>query len=344
MTAPGDSTDTRIPVTVLTGYLGAGKTTLLNRLLSELVGKSYAVIVNEFGDIGIDGELIDPGEEELIELSSGCICCVVRGDLIRTLRNLLRERPNLDGIIIETTGLANPSPVIQTMVIDQVIGVQCRLDSVLCVVDAVNITEQLRHGQDAADQIAFSDHLVLNKVDDARVPLAEIEVLLRGNNPFAPITRVNRADVAATDILDRRGFELERVEDRLPPVEDNHHHEHDHDHDHDDHNHIDATGITSVSLSTGDPMDGDRLEEWLEDLLARFGADILRTKGIISVDGEDRKLALQAVNMMMEGDYVGAWGAGEERVSRLVFIGRKLDRELLESGFHGCGVTVAEFA
>ena len=161
MTLPKDA---RIPVTVLTGYLGAGKTTLLNRLLVDLTGKSFAVIVNEFGDIGIDGDLIETGDEELIELSSGCICCVVRGDLIRTMRNLLSEKPGLDGIVIETTGLANPSPVIQTMVIDQVIGAQCRLDSVVCVVDAVNVIEQLKHGDDAADQIAFSDHLILNKV------------------------------------------------------------------------------------------------------------------------------------------------------------------------------------
>tara|TARA_R110000868_G_scaffold10900_11_gene52773 strand:- start:15621 stop:16625 length:1005 start_codon:yes stop_codon:yes gene_type:complete len=324
-----DSPDTRIPVTVVTGFLGAGKTTLLNRMLSDLSGKRYAVIVNEFGDIGIDGDLIETGDEELIELSSGCICCVVRGDLIRGLRNLLAEKPGLDGIVIETTGLANPSPVIQTLVIDQVIGAQCRLDSVLCVVDAVNIVTQLASGTDAADQVAFSDHIVLNKVDDAALPIDDIEARLRRLNPFAPITRANRADVPAGAVVNRSGFDLERIAAQLDPLApDGDGHDH-------NHNHIDATGIGSVSLTCDRPLNAERLEEWLQDLLARHGTDILRTKGIVSVAGEDRKLALQAVNMMLEGDYVGNWG-DEARVSRLVFIGRHLKKDDLEPAFRNC--------
>lgn len=324
--------DTRVPVTVVTGFLGAGKTTLLNRLLSDLAGRRFAVIVNEFGDIGIDGDLIETGEEELIELSSGCICCVVRGDLIRGLRTLLTEKPDLDGIIIETTGLANPSPVIQTLVIDQVIGAQCRLDSVLCVIDAAHVLNQLEDGTDAADQIAFSDHLVLNKIDDATAPLDDIEARLRQINPFAPITRTNRSSVPASTILDRHGFDLDRIEAQLPPDTDHHHHDH-----------IDSTGIASVSLTCDAPLDGAKLEEWLQELLSRQGSTILRTKGILSIGGEDQKLVLQAVNMMLEGDYVGVWET-ETRPSRLVFIGRNLDREQLKAGFQGCRQRSAPYA
>ena len=333
------SDDTRVPVTVLTGFLGAGKTTLLNRLLSDLSGQQFAVIVNEFGDIGIDGDLIETGDEELIELNSGCICCVVRGDLIRTMRSLLTEKPELDGIIIETTGLANPSPVIQTMVIDQVIGAQCRLDSVLCVVDAAHILGQVEQNEDAADQIAFSDHIVLNKVDDATAALADIEKQLRQINPFAPVTRANRSDVPASAVLNQHGFDLERVEAQLPPDTEDHSHSHNHSHDEHNDGHIDRSGITSVSLTCDTPLDADRLEEWLQELLSRRGNDILRTKGVMSIENNDKKLVLQAVNMMIEGDFGGEWGS-ESRQSRLVFIGRNLISDELHDGFQSCRAAV----
>lgn len=324
--------ETRIPVTVVTGFLGAGKTTLLNRILADPAAGRLAVIVNEFGDVGIDGELIETGEEELIELSSGCICCVVRGDLIRGLRELLAAKPELDGIVIETTGLANPSPVIQTLVVDQVIGAQCRLDSVLCVVDAAHILDQLADGTDAADQIAFSDFIVLNKASDAQSDIGDIEARIRELNPLAPIRRTNRSDVPAGEVLSRHGFDLDRVEAQLPQDVDAHVHDH-----------IDSRGITSVSLTCDTPMDAGRLEEWLQDLLARRGYDILRTKGIFSIAGDDRKLVVQAVNMMLEGDFVGEWGDGA-RVSRLVLIGRNLDRNDLNLGFLSCRQGVAEYA
>ena len=318
------ATDPRIPVTVLTGYLGAGKTTLLNRILADLSAERFAIIVNEFGAIGIDGDLIESGEEELIELSSGCICCVVRGDLVRSLRELLNDKPALEGIIIETTGLANPSPVIQTMVVDQVIAAQCRLDSVVCVVDAINIYTQLADGADAAHQIAFSDHIVLNKANDAIAPLDGIENRLRKLNPFAPITRANRSDVPVCEVLNRNGFDLDQIELRLAPILDAQHH-----------NHIDSSGITSVSLTCDEPLDAKSLEVWLEDLLTRRGADILRTKGVLSILGDDRKFVLQAVNMMLEGDYLGLW-RGDVRISRLIFIGRNINFEDLDRGFQGC--------
>ncbi len=316
----------------MTGYLGAGKTSLVNNILAGLAGRKYAVIVNEFGDIGIDGELIEAGSEELIELSSGCICCVIRGDLVRTLRQLISERPEIEGIIIETTGLANPSPVIQTMVVDQVIGAQCRLDSVIAVVDAAHILDQLAAHSDAADQIAFSDFILLNKISDSAAPLAEIEARVRKINPFAEIAATDHARIDVEKVLDRGSFELARVEakiDRIPAagkVGDHSHHSHDH---------ISADGISSFSLSSDEPVNPELLQEWLQDLLSRHGNDILRTKGVLWADGAPRKLILQAVNMMLEGQFGDLWG-DETPKSRLVFIGRRLDRTALRIGFENC--------
>lgn len=326
MQAAADDINNRVPVTIVTGFLGAGKTTLINRILADTAGLRLAIIVNEFGDIGIDGSLIEAGEEELIELSSGCICCVVRGDLIRAMRRLLAEQPGLDGIVIETTGLANPSPVIQTLIVDQLLGAKCRLDSVICLIDAVHISDQLDRWPDASDQIVFSDRLILNKIDDATAPIADIERRLNEINPFARVTRTNHSAMTASDVLGQNSHNLDRIADRLADAPDEIH-----DHAH----HIDASGISSLSLTAQAPIDADAFGHWLQDMLSRYGADILRTKAILSVAGEDRKLVIQAVNMMIEGDFRGPW-ADKPRLSRIVFIGRKLPHDMLRSGFESC--------
>lgn len=317
--------DPRIPVTVVTGFLGAGKTTLVNRVLTTAEGKRLAVIVNEFGDIGLDGELIESDAEDLVELSSGCICCVVRGDLIRTIRRLIQDRPELDGIVIETTGLANPSPVIQTMSVDQLIAARCRLDAVVCVVDALHVTDQLGHSVDAADQIALADLLIITK---STGPIGDIESQLRRLNPLAPVICTDNADISASNVLNQHRHNPDRIAASLASLPG-------HDHDHDHGGHIDKTGITSVTLTTHTPLDGPAFEIWLRNLLDRYGSDILRTKGILNIVGQDRKLVLQAVNMLVEAEFRESWDTGA-RQSRLVFIGRRLSRELLETGFAGC--------
>ena len=330
----------RIPVTVLTGYLGAGKTTLLNRILSEDHGRRYAVIVNEFGEIGIDGELILNSDEELFEMNNGCICCTVRGDLIRTLHGLLARRGEFDAIIVETTGLADPGPVAQTFFVDRTLQSKAVLDSITTLVDARHIVPRLADSREAAEQIAFADQIILNKTDLAAPDaLDDIEARLRRLNPLAPIHRAERADVALDKVLGRGGFDLDRMTslepDFLAPScgEAGHVHDqrcgHGHGHEHD-------SGIGSVSLACARPMDGDRVGDWLTALLAERGQDILRAKGIIDVAGEDRRLVFQAVHMMLDGDYQRAWGPGERRRSRLVFIGRKLDGDALRAGFEAC--------
>ncbi|KKL24747.1 hypothetical protein LCGC14_2412240 [marine sediment metagenome] len=319
--------DGRIPVTVITGYLGAGKTTLVNHLLSQS-DRKLAVIVNEFGEAGLDGDLIDSGTEELIEISSGCICCVVRGDLIRTLRRLLDRGRALDGIVIETTGLANPSPVIQTFSADQTLAAQCRLDAVVTVVDALHIDRQLDDSQDAADQIALASVILLNKSDEA--PQIDRTVArLAGINRFAPLHRINRGRAGLDLLLDTGGFELEHVADRLAQDTPAHAPNDAPGHDH-------TGGIGSVTLTDDRPLDADALERWLTELLTLKGERILRTKGILWVAGAPRRLVVQAVHMLLEGDMTTPWDGPPPHVSRLVFIGRDLDPAALRAGFLAC--------
>lgn len=366
----------KTPVTVLTGYLGAGKTTLLNRILTEDHGKRYAVIVNEFGEIGIDNDLVVGADEDVFEMNNGCVCCTVRGDLIRVVSGLMKRqkpgKPAFDAIIVETTGLADPGPVAQTFFVDDDVKAKTTLDSVTALADAKHVMARLDDSKEAREQIAFADRIILNKTDlvDA-ADLDAVEARLRALNPLAPIVRASRADVPLEQVLGIHGFDLERINEVRPDflnpphgadghVHDEHcGHDHAHDHHHHHHDHADdpdgsdgsdgvfsqkpgprghnhADDIKGIALSLDRPVNGERFTRWLNELLATKGQDILRAKGIIDVAGEDRRLVFQAVHMILEGDLQKPWGEKERRWSRAVFIGRDLDEAALKAGFESC--------
>ena len=346
------ATPGKTPVTVLTGYLGAGKTTLLNRILSEDHGKRYAVIVNEFGEVGIDNDLIVGADEEVFEMNNGCVCCTVRGDLIRVVSGLMKRKGGFDAIIVETTGLADPGPVAQTFFVDEDVRAKTQLDSVTTVVDAKHLPLRLADSKEAAEQIAFADQIILNKTDlVTEDELRAVEASIRRLNPLAPIHRAQRSDVPLDLVLGRGSFDLARIEeiepDFLNPAHgepghvhdedcghDHHDHDHhDHDHDHDHGHDIEASGIRGVSLTATKPLNANKVTAWLNEVLQAQGPDILRAKGILDVAGEDRRLVFQAVHMILEGDFQGPWRDGADRYSRLVFIGRNLDEAKLREGF-----------
>ena len=328
---------TQIPVTVLTGYLGSGKTTLLNRILSEDHGKRYAVIVNEFGEIGIDNDLIVESDEEIYEMNNGCICCTVRGDLIRTVEGLMRRPGRFDAILVETTGLADPAPVAQTFFMDDDVRAKTKLDAVVALVDAKHLPLRLKDSTEAEDQIAFADVVVLNKTDLVTVEeLARVEATVRAINPAAKIHRAERSAVDLTEVLDRGAFDLSRALENDPhflDADDHDHHDHDHDHHH--HDHIRESGVKSISLRAGD-MDPKKFFPWLEKTTQMDGPSILRLKGIIALKDDAERYVVQGVHMIVEGDHQRAWKDGEARETRLVFIGRDLDEERIRRTFEAC--------
>ena len=314
-----------IPVTVLTGYLGAGKTTLLNRILTEKHGRKYAVVINEFGELGVDNDLVVDTDEEVFEMNNGCICCTVRGDLIRIVGGLVKRRGKFDGIIIETTGLANPAPVAQTFFVDEGVRARTRLDAIVTVVDAKNLPARLADSTEAAAQIAFADVIVLNKTDLVTpAELEQVEADIRKINRFAKIHRTERSAVDIAAVMDQGAFDLQRIlADVQPDFLTDSEHEHNDD-------------INSMSFEAPRPIDPEKFNAWIGQLLAEKGQDLLRTKGILHYTGEDRRFAFQAVHMIADGDFIGPWPVGEERRSRLVFIGRNLNRPQLRRGFEAC--------
>jgi G3E family GTPase len=315
----------KIPVTVLTGYLGAGKTTLLNRILTEPHGKRYAVIVNEFGEIGIDNDLVVGADEEVFEMNNGCICCTVRGDLIRIMDGLMKRKGKFDAVIVETTGLADPAPVAQTFFVDQDVSDAAKLDAVVTVADAKWLTERLKDAPEAKNQIAFADVIILNKVDLVSAEeLDEVEARIRAINPYARVHRAQNCKVPIAEVLNRNAFDLDRIIELEPDfLEEGHHHHHDED-------------MQSVSVRHPGPVDPDKFMPWISDLTQREGPKILRCKGIVAFPGEPRRFVFQGVHMILDGDLQGPWKEGEDRSSRVVFIGRDLDEDAIREGFLSC--------
>jgi G3E family GTPase len=334
----------KVPVTVLTGYLGAGKTTLLNRILSEPHGRKYAVIVNEFGEIGIDNDLIVGADEEVFEMNNGCVCCTVRGDLVRIIDGLMRRKGKFDAIIVETTGLADPAPVAQTFFMDDNVGRKAKLDAVVTIADAKWLKDRLKDAPEAKNQIAFADVILLNKTDlVAPDELGEVEARIRGINPYAKLHKTERCKIPLPEVLGRNAFDLDRILEIEPEfLGDHHHHDHDHDHDHPHHHHDGGLKhyhdeeMQSVSLKSDKPLDPDKFFPWIQALVQEEGPNILRCKGILSFKDDDERFVFQGVHMVLDGDHQRPWQQDEKRESRIVFIGRTLPQDKIREGFAGC--------
>ncbi|MES2322041.1 MAG: GTP-binding protein [Pseudomonadota bacterium] len=342
-----------IPSTILTGFLGAGKTTLLNRILREDHGLKIAVIENEFGQENIDNDiLVQDSGEQIVEMNNGCICCTVRGDLIVALSDLAARRNRgelaFDRIIIETTGLANPGPVAQTFFVDEEVGAHYMLDAVLTVVDARHAMAQLDEHEEAQRQVGFADRLLISKTDlvDAE-QLAALTARLKRINPRAALSQVDFGRAPLAEVLDIKGFNLNDKLEIDPDFlateeahEQAHHHEHVHteacDHSHDHHHGHHSDDIAAFVFKSERPFDARRLDEFLGSLVQVFGPRMLRYKGVLLMEGADRKVVFQGVHQIMGTDIGAKWGETEERGSKMVFIGKNLPKDVFIRGLEQC--------
>jgi G3E family GTPase len=317
------TTSSQIPVTVLTGYLGAGKTTLLNRILTHEHGKKVAVIVNEFGEVGIDHKLVVNADEEIFEMNNGCICCTVRGDLIRIITNLMRRRDKFDHLVIETTGLADPAPVIQTFFVDEDVSAKTNLDAVVTVVDAKHISQHW-DAEEAQEQIAFADIILLNKTDlVSEAELAELEQRIKSMNIMCKIYRTQNSEIEMDAVLGVGAFQLDRALQIDPEFLGEDAHQHD-------------DTVKSVAIVEEGELYLPKVNAWISKLLREQGVDIFRMKGILNIKGIDERFVFQGVHMLFDATRDRLWKPNEHRQNELVFIGRNLDAEKLKSDFLTC--------
>jgi len=317
-----------VPVTILTGFLGSGKTTLLNRILKEDHGRRIAVIENEFGEVGVDSEIIESGEEQIVEMNNGCVCCTVRGDLIRILGTLKETRDSgalkFDRVVIETTGMADPGPVAQTFFTDEEIGNYYLLDSIITLVDAKHAPQQLDEFHEAQEQVGFADRILLSKTDVTDEKDTEVLIQrIRKMNPRAPIKKVHFGNAPIDEVLDIRGFNLNAILALEPDFLTDSTHEH-----HDE--------VESFVFRSKKPFDGAKLEAFLSGIIQVHGPDLLRYKGVLWMKGNPRRVVFQGVHMMMGGDMGKPWAKHEAKESVLVFIGKKLPKDLFIAGLEEC--------
>lgn len=319
----------KIPVTILTGYLGAGKTTLLNRILTEKHNQKIAIIVNEYGEVGIDNQLVVNSDEEILEMNNGCICCTIRGDLIRILRTLMfsmeKGKVNFNRVLIETTGLADPAPVAQTFFMDELLSEAFEVDSIITVVDCKHVTKHLDEHDEAQEQIAFADVIILNKTDlVSEENLKDLEVRIMNMNAAAKRLYAQNCNVELKDILGIHTFDVNHKLEVDPHfLEDHHHHAHD-------------DKISSIAFRENRPLDLNKIERWMSDLIQENGEDLLRYKGVLYVKGIQERIVFQGLHMLFSGRPDRKWRENETKVSELVFIGKDLNKKELEQQFKNC--------